>query len=147
MGTYMPYIWIAVIVISVISEAASTALIAIWFMPSALITMVISFFKVPIYIQTIIFLLLSVLFIIFSRTIFRHTLRARPVPTNADALIGEVAVVTEKISNIEARGLVKIRGQIWSAKSADGVDIDKDEKVSIISIEGVKLVCRKTENN
>ena len=68
-------------------------------------------------------------------------------PTNADALIGEVAVVTEKISNIEARGLVKIRGQIWSAKSADGVDIDKDEKVSIISIEGVKLVCRKTENN
>ena len=59
MGTYMPYIWIAVIVISVIAEAASTALIAIWFMPSALITMVISFFKVPIYIQTIIFLLLS----------------------------------------------------------------------------------------
>ena len=140
MGNYMPYIWIAVIVISVIAEAASTALIAIWFMPSALITMVISFFKV-------IFLLLSVLFIIFSRTIFRHTLRARPVPTNADALIGEVAVVTEKISNIEACGLVKIRGQIWSAKSADGVDIDKDEKVSIISIEGVKLVCRKTENN
>ncbi|MGN1094801.1 MAG: NfeD family protein, partial [Eubacteriales bacterium] len=68
-----------------------------------------------------------------------------PVATNSDALIGEEAVVTDRISNLENKGLVKIRGQVWSAKSADGDIIEKDNIVSVISIEGVKLICRKTE--
>lgn len=143
MENIIPYIWVAVIVVSVIAEALSASLVAIWFMPSAIIAMILAFCKVPIYLQVIIFLVLSVLFILFSRKIFRKTLHAKPIPTNADSLIGTEAVVCEKISNLDAKGLVKIRGQIWSARSADGDIIDAGETVSIISIEGVKLICRK----
>ncbi len=144
MENIMPYIWIAVIVFSVVAEALTTSLVAIWFMPPALISMILAFCKVPVFVQIIVFLLCAVLFIVFSRTIFRNTLlKNKPTPTNADAVIGEQAIVTERICNIDNKGLVKVRGQIWSARSADGDDLAEGEIVSVISIQGVKLICRK----
>ncbi len=140
---YMPFFWIAVIVLSVIAEVNTAALVAIWFMPSAIVATVLAFFKVPIFVQVLVFAALSALFIIFSKTIFNKTLRPKHTPTNADAVIGETAIVTERICNIENKGLVRVRGQIWSAKSADGADLEEGETVSVISIEGVKLICRK----
>ncbi len=140
---YMPFFWIAVIVLSVIAEVNTAALVAIWFMPSAIVATVLAFFNVPIFVQALVFTALSALFIIFSKTIFNKTLRPNHTPTNADAVIGETAIVTERICNIENKGLVKVRGQIWSAKSADGAELEEGETVSVISIEGVKLICRK----
>jgi membrane protein implicated in regulation of membrane protease activity len=112
-------------------------------MPSALVAMVLSFFNVPSYVQVLVFTVLSALFIIFSRTLLGKTLHPKHTPTNADSVIGESAVVTEQVCNIENRGLVKVRGQIWSARSADGDVLEPGEIVSVISIEGVKLICRK----
>ena len=140
---YMPFLWIAVIVISVFAEAMTATLVAIWFMPSALVATVLAFFNVPVYVQVLVFTVLSALFIIFSRSIFNKTLRLKHTPTNADSVIGEAAIVTEQVCNIENRGLVKVRGQIWSAKSADGNLLEAGEIVNVISIEGVKLICRK----
>ena len=49
------------------------------------------------------------------------------------------AVVTEDIDNMEAKGSVKVAGQIWSAKSTKGLPIKKESIVIVDSIEGVKL--------
>jgi len=140
---YMPFFWIAVTVLSVIAEANTYALVAIWFMPSALVATILAFFNVPVYVQVLVFVVLSALFIIFSKLIFKKTLLPKHTPTNADSVIGEQAVVTEQVCNMENRGLVKVRGQIWSARSADGTLLEPGEIVSVISIEGVKLICRK----
>lgn len=81
-----------------------------------------------------------------SRIAFKNVLfKDRPTPNSAENVIGEQAVVAERISNIENKGLVSLRGQIWNAKSADGDDIDKGENVCIISVQGVKLICRKMQ--
>jgi membrane protein implicated in regulation of membrane protease activity len=147
MDQIMPYIWIAVIIFSVLAEALTASLVAIWFVPPALITMILAFCKVPITLQIIIFLLCSALFIVFSRIIFKNTLLKKEAPhTNADAVIGEKAIITERVCNIENKGLAKVRGQIWSARSADGEDIEVGTIVSVISIQGVKLICRKIDS-
>lgn len=140
---YMPFFWIAVIVLSVFAEVNTASLVAIWFMPSALVATVLAFFNVPIYVQVLVFAVLSALFIIFSKAIWGKTLRPKHTPTNADSVIGEQAIVTEQVCNIENRGLVRVRGQIWSARSADGDVLEPGDIVSVISIEGVKLICRK----
>jgi membrane protein implicated in regulation of membrane protease activity len=140
---YMPFFWIAVIVLAVFAEAMTASLVAIWFMPSALVATVLAFFRVPVSVQILVFAILSALFIIFSKTILGETLRVKSTPTNADAVIGEEAVVTERICNLENKGLVKVRGQLWSARSADGAELEEGETVSVVSIEGVKLICRK----
>ena len=139
----MPYVWIAVIITAVAAESMTSALVAIWFMPSAIVSMILAFFSVPVLVQVLVFMLVSALLIILSKMIFKNVLRVRPTPTNADTVIGESAVVTERICNMENKGLVKVRGQIWSAKSADGADLEPGDIVSVISIEGVKLICRK----
>ena len=139
----MPYVWIAVIITAVVAESMTSALVAIWFMPSAIVSMILAFFGVPILVQVLVFMLVSALLIILSKMIFKNVLKVRPTPTNADTVIGESAVVTERICNMENKGLVKVRGQIWSAKSADGADLEQGDIVSVISIEGVKLICRK----
>ena len=140
---FMPYFWIAVMILAVVAEAMTSALTAIWFMPSAIISMILAFFKIPPAIQFLVFAFVSVLLIIVSKNIFKNTLATKHTPTNADSVIGEQAVVTERVSNMESKGLVKVRGQIWSAKSADGEDLEAGDVVNVISIEGVKLVCRK----
>ena len=140
---YMPFVWIAVIAILIFAELATTPLVAIWFMPSAVVATVLSFFNVPIYVQLIVFVIVSVVFIIFSKPIFNKMFHLKHTPTNADTVIGEHAVVVEEVCNLESRGLVKVRGQVWSARSADDTLLEPGEIVSVISIEGVKLICRK----
>ena len=143
--SFMPFVWVAAVVLAVIAEAYTASLVAIWFMPSALVSMVLAFCDVPVPVQVLVFLVLSTVFIIFSRVIFRKTIMKAPVATNADAVIGEQAIVTDRVSNMENKGLVKVRGQIWSARSADGNDLEEGTLVSVISIEGVKLICRAVE--
>ncbi len=141
----MPYVWIAVVVLSIVAEISTVSLVAIWFMPSAIISMILAFFGVPVPIQVLVFLAVSAVLIICSRTIFKKALFARHVPTNADAVIGETALITEDVCNIESRGLAKVRGQVWSARSADGEELRVGELVTVVAIEGVKLICKKKD--
>ena len=144
MENLMPYIWVATLIVAIFAEAHTTALVAIWFIPSAGIAMILSFCRVPIFLQILVFLVLSVLFIVFSRTIFKKMRLVKHVPTNADALIGEKAVVTESIDNLSGTGQVKIRGQIWTARASDEkMKYDKGEILNVVGIEGVKLICKK----
>jgi membrane protein implicated in regulation of membrane protease activity len=141
----MPYIWLGVIVLALIVEALTFALVSIWFIPGALVAMILSFFpSIALWVQILVFLLVTVLFLIFVKPLTDKFLIGKKTPTNADALIGEEAVVTIAINNIEAVGQVKVRGQIWTARSADkNITYEVGEILNVIAIEGVKLICKK----
>lgn len=141
---YMSFVWLGIAVLAVLVEAGTAALVSLWFVPAALIAMVLSFFRVPFGVQLAVFAVISAVLIIFMKKIFRKALGIKPVATNADAVIGEEAVVTEAIDNLEGHGQVKVKGQIWTARA-----YDKNEKyeagdvLSVVAIEGVKLICKK----
>ena len=63
-------------------------------------------------------------------------------PSNADALIGRTAKVTECIE-VGGRGRVAIDGDIWQAESSEQSDILEGEKVEIISRESIILTVRR----
>lgn len=140
-------VWLAVIIVATVVEAQTLALVSIWFIPSAAVSLILSFCRVNIGIQIAVFAVLSFILLIFSRKIFGKTLRIKPVATNADSLIGEHAVVTEDINNIEGRGAAKVRGLEWSARSADGENIEAGTVVLVTGIEGVKLMCKKDKSD
>ena len=142
----MQYFWLGVLIVALIVEAATAGLLSIWFVPPALVSMLLAFFNVPTYLQVVVFFGLSLLLIVFSRTIWKKYTTFKPIePTNADALIGKTGIVTSKINNINSVGEVKISGQYWSARSFDGSEIPEDSMVEIVSIEGVKLICKAIE--
>ncbi len=141
----MPYVWLAVMVGSVILEAVTFSLVSVWFFPGALVAMILSFFPaVHVAVQISAFLVITLLFLIFIKPLTNKFLVGKRVATNADAVIGEEAIVTEAICNIEARGQVKVRGQIWTARSENkDTTYEVGEVLHVIAIEGVKLICKK----
>lgn len=144
MDNYMPFVWLSVVILSVILEAATLTLVSIWFIPSALISMILAFCDVALWIQIVIFAVCSSLFLIFMKPIFTKVFAIKHTATNADAVIGEQAVVTEPINNLEGVGQVKVKGQIWTARSSDGnITYEKGDVLNVIAIEGVKLICKK----
>lgn len=144
---YMPYIWAIVTVAAVVVESMTSDLVTIWFIPSGLIAAIVSLlpFRIEIWVQVFIFFVTALILVVMSKTIFKEFFKKKPiVPTNLDAVIGQDAVVTESINNIEGKGAVKVLGKEWSAlTSNDGETIEKGSLVTVLEIRGVKLICKK----
>ena len=140
----MVFVWLFVIVAAVVLEAATVSLVSIWFVPSACISMILAFCKVPLWIQIVVFFVVFLLLMLLLKPLFKKNLGLKRVPTNADSLIGAQAIVIEPVNNLYAQGQVKVRGQIWSARSSDeSITFEKGETVYVLSIEGVKLICSR----
>lgn len=140
----MPYVWLGIFVVLLIAEAMTSAIVSAWFLPGALLAMILAFCGVSVSVQIAVFLVLSLILLVLSKTIWKKALMRRPVEnTNADALIGKVGVVTVPIDNLRAVGEVLIAGQTWSARAADDTPIASGCKVRILRIEGVKLICEQ----
>lgn len=58
--------------------------------------------------------------------------------TNTDRLIGMTAVTLEETD--DQRGLVKIEGETWSARSGSGEKLPAGIKVRILRVDGNKLI-------
>ena len=138
----MVYIWLFVIVAAIVLEAATVDLVSIWFVPSACIAMILALCDVQIWIQLVVFFVVFLLLMLFLKPVFKKNMGLKIVPTNADTVIGMQAVVTETIDNLQAKGQVKVRGQIWTARSSEeNKTYEAGEIVTVLAIEGVKLIC------
>ena len=144
MEDFMIFIWLAFTVIAMVCEALTVSLVAIWFVPAALIATILAALNVAVWVQALVFFVLSAVFVTVFCGFFRKKILARQsaVRTNSDTLIGQRAIVTEEIDNLAASGAVKVNGQEWSARSSDGTRIEVGQTVEVLSIQGVKLVCK-----
>ena len=141
--------WAAVLLFSISTEISTTELVAIWFMPGALASLILSFFDVKPWILWVTFIVVSMVLLILAKTVIRKKFfkNVGKEKTDTDLLIGKRAKVEEDINNADEVGAVKINGQIWSARMEDDNDIvAAGEFVFIKRILGVKLICSKNEN-
>lgn len=138
------WIWIALIVLAIIIEVFSEQLVSIWFVPGAVISTFLDFFNVPLIWQILVVLVLAGAGIVLARIFLADKIASKVQKTNIDAVIGERCIVTEKIDNYAGCGLVKIKGQIWSARGVGEDDVYEIGSVlHVVAIEGVKVICKK----
>ena len=71
----MIYVWLGVVVMAIVAEAATTDLIAIWFMPAALVSLILAVAHIPLWIQVVVFIALVVAFLALSKTFLRKYLK------------------------------------------------------------------------
>ncbi len=136
--------WIAVIVIAIIAEVLTDQLISIWFVPGAIVAVILDFCKVDMIWQVLAVLLIAIAGIIFAKTVLCKIMPSKIVKTNIEAIIGERCVVTERVDNYAGCGQVKIKGQIWSARGVGEDDVfEEGEVLHVVAIEGVKVICKK----
>ncbi len=134
--------WLAVGVFFLIVELLTTALVSIWFVPSAIITCLLSFVVDSLLIQVAIFVVLSAIFMVVCRKIYNKHIK-KPVDDvdQNENLLGKTATVTENTNAITGRILV---GDVyWKAVSENGDIIPKGETVKIKSVNGTTLVINK----
>ena len=141
LATTMIFIWFAVIIVAGVIEALTMDLSSIWFAAGGFFALIFAIiFPELIWIQVLIFILFSIALLLVLRPIFKKFVKKNEIKTNADSLVGRVAVCVKPILDGE-RGEVKIEGKIWTAIANE--DIQINEKVIVLAIKGVKLVVRK----
>ena len=142
-GTTMVFVWLVIAVVLGIFEAATVALVSIWFAIGAVAAMVPAYFNAPFWVQILVFILVSALCFVFTRPFFKKIIRVNKQPTNGDRLVGQEGVATDDIENIECRGKVFISGLTWSARSETGELIPQGAVVTVKKIEGATLVVKR----
>ena len=84
--------------------------------------------------------MISFVTLYFTRPLVKKYVNSKSQPTNADMVIGKEALVTEAIDNVEGVGAVAVGGKVWTARSADGQPVETGSIVTVLRIEGVKLI-------
>ena len=141
----LPAIWFSVILLTVVIESQTADLVSIWFAPGAFVAMILAFCDVRIGIQLAVFVGVTILGLILAFTLIRPRMRSRNKveKTNAEAMEGKLALVEEDIDNAIPTGVVKINGQLWTARTENPADKPaKGDWVEVVRVEGAKIICK-----
>ena len=135
--------WMVLLILCIVIEVLTLGLTTIWFAAGALVAIFAALLYAPIFVQVILFLLVSLTLLFFTRPIAVKYFNRDRVKTNVESMVGRQAIVTGEIDNVQATGQVTVSGQEWSARSWDDkVRIPTGAVVVVVAISGVKLIVR-----
>ena len=140
MDTVYQIVWLALLIIFAVAEAATVGLTSVWFAIGSLGALVCALAGGNIWLQLGIFIVLSLVCLVALRPLAKKYLNTRVEPTNADRVIGQEARVTQDIDNIQGTGAVTIGGVTWTARSEHDTPIPAGAMVRGLRIEGVKVI-------
>ena len=135
----IPLIWVAVMVIFGVLEAATVGLTSIWFVVGAVGGLVVSMLNGAIWLQLVVFFAVSIICMVAARPLVVKYINQTTTATNADRVLGSIARVTESIDNTVPVGAVYVDGKTWSARSENGETIAEGTLVCVRRMEGVRL--------
>jgi membrane protein implicated in regulation of membrane protease activity len=135
--------WLALALALAAFEVASIDFVFLMFVGGALAGALAGAVGAPFVLQVIVAVAVSTLLLTTVRPVVVRRLHGgEPTLTGAAALVGTSAEVVETVT--EAGGRVKIRGEVWSARSTSGsgssVALMPGESVRVVSIDGATAV-------
>ena len=77
MIAFMPYIWVAIIIVTLYVKNITSDSFAKWFIPSGIVALIMSLlpFDIAVWVQVLVFFLLALLLITLSTIIFKKSLK------------------------------------------------------------------------
>lgn len=132
----MVWIWVGIIIALTLIEVSTVNLVTVWYVASAIVSLILSFFIDEFFIQFLVFVLLGTILLITTRDYLLKLFNKHKEKTNLDRVIGMEGLVTQEISKNKP-GEVKVDGKRWTAISNKKIKIDSTVKV--LEIDGVKL--------
>lgn len=143
------FVWISVAIGFLIAEMMTLSLTMVWFSIGAIFALIVSYITDNIIVQVLVFAFISfVLLFLVTKKLLKEDRKDgkfwKSISTNSQSFIGKRGFVIKTITPYDM-GQVKVRGEIWSAISLDGSEIDIDESIEVVDIKGVKLVVKKVD--
>lgn len=144
----MLILWVMVLILTLVIEAATMGLTTIWFSGGAFAALIVEVLNGSVLLQVTVFLVVSLILLCFTRPVAVKYFNKEREKTNLDSLIGKQAVVTSTIHNLRETGQVIVDGKEWTARSLDPSECyEQGSIVRIVSIHGVKLLVEAVEMN
>ena len=138
--------WLVLFVILIIIEIFTMGLTTIWFAGGSLLAFILAYVGFGLPVQIIVFLLASIILLVLTRPIAVKFFNKERQKTNEDSLIGQKAVVLERVDTLHGTGRAEVNGMEWSAKTDELEEIiEVGTIVTIEGIQGVKLIVKKEE--
>lgn len=144
LGDNLPWLWVGVTIICIVAETLTLSLTTIWFAISAFLMVFVAFTPIPFVVQLFIFVILSFVLLIFTRPVLLKKFNKKKIATNYERVIGQIAVVTKKITPID-KGSIKINGMEWTASVKEDVTLEEGSKCVIEEIAGVTAYVKTIE--
>ena len=141
--------WLLLFIILLVIEVLTLGLTTIWFAGGALAAFVVSLILGNMLeVEVAVFIVVSVILLLFTRPWAMRYLNRRTVRTNADSLIGTTVRVTQPVDNILEKGAAQAAGKEWTARSKeDGVTFEEGELAVVSEIRGVKLILEEKKED
>lgn len=136
-------VWFGIAVACAVIEIATGGLWFLWLALGGAVIALLTWLKLTtqLPIQLLIFSLLSLLLIIFTRPLLVKALGTKEVKSNVDSLIGRQGVVIEAINPLTGEGQVKVGGEIWSVRAAHAIAVG--QSVEVEAVQGVRLMVKE----
>lgn len=132
----MIWIWLLIIIVLTFLELSTVNLVTVWFIASAMISLILSIFIDNFFIQFLVFVILGIILLVTTRDHLLKLVNSKKEKTNLDRVVGMDAIVTLEISK-NRPGEVKVDGKRWTAIANKKIKVDSIVKV--LEIDGVKL--------
>ena len=132
--------WIALVIIFAVIEIITVGLTSIWFAGGALAALLCSAFHLPIAVQFVVFVMVSVILLAFTRPWALKYFKPHLIKTNYESAIGKTVCLTEDGDNLKGTGTAVLNGQEWTARAYDESKIfPAGMLVNVKEIHGVTL--------
>ncbi len=134
--------WLVIAILLAIVEVLTVNLTTVWFVASALIALLASFFIDDFIIEFAIFVILGVVFLATTRPLLLKVIHSKRERTNIDRIVGMKGKIIKSIPKDDV-GEVKVDGKIWFAISEKPIDVNST--VEILEIMGTKLKVKEID--
>ncbi len=138
----LPWVWVAVTIICIVIESLTLSLTTIWFGISSFVLVFLAFTPIPFGAQLFIFVVLALVLLIFTRPVVKRKLNQKKIATNYERIIGQIALVTKKITALD-KGSIKINGMEWTAAVKEDITLEEGSKCVIEEIAGVTAYVKR----
>ena len=140
---HMQLIWLGIFIVLIIVEICTLGLTTIWFAGGALLAFFAAMIGFSWPVQIVLFLVVSLVLLIFTRPVALKYFNAKRAKTNSDSFIGKTGVVKQTINNDLGEGQVMFNGIEWTARSFNDKKIAEGKTVVVTAIDGVKLIVKE----
>ena len=138
-------VWVIIAIVFAVVEMVTTEFFSLFFALGGLVTALLAVVTEDWVLQTVVFIVASVIFTWRLRPLLLRSYLSNEVKTNVARQAGRVGIVVQEINNLEAQGQVKVDGELWTARSESGETIAAGQRVEVVRIEGVKAIVRTKE--
>lgn len=135
------FIWLGIMIVFLVIEAITVGLTTLWFAVGALAAMIACALGLGTLGQFILFFVVSLVLLIFTRPIAVKYVNPHRIRTNYEDAVDKIVKITENVDNVNATGTAVLNGQEWSARmKSDDMTLSAGSLAKVVAVEGVKLI-------